>query len=534
MGGGAAPAAASLAAPIDRSAWTLITAFALLHAALAAIVPLSPQEAYYWLWSRDPSLSYFDHPPLASYSIALTTALFDTSAFGIKMAAVGWSIALNVVWTRLLTDFGSDRQVQWWSLLALNLIGITAAYGVVIAPDTPLLFAWTATIWAVWRAAATGNGRWWYAAGIFFGLGMLSKYSAVLLGPALALFLLASQRQRHWWGRPEPYVAVVLASLVFAPVVIWNAQHDWASFAFQSSERAAGMNRWQLRHFLQLIATQLGFVTPYLLVIALMTWFAALRRWRDLLTDDRRLLLIAAATVPLVLFTAVSLRSMVKPNWLAPAYWPLIILAVEERLAGGTVPRSFKLGLASSCALLLAAIVAVSWPNARLGDLDTWSGWPEAAKRVDDLQRELSGRGERSFVFSTNHKSSAMLAFYRQGHARTYAQDVFGERALQFDFWPPEDGMEGATGILAIDDMHDRSSLPLQLPSYCRALTKVDTIVDSSGSGAPRRIDLYLCQDYRGHPRRGNSENEPGRKRAAARRVGAILRTGRAGAAFDH
>jgi 4-amino-4-deoxy-L-arabinose transferase-like glycosyltransferase len=478
----------------------MILGFTLLRIALAAVLPLTPQEAYYWLWSRELAWSYFDHPPLASYSIALTTALLGSTSFGIKMAAVVWSLGLNVVWARLILDLGSNRRQLLWSLLALNLVGIIEAYGVVIAPDAPLLFAWGATLWATWRAVATGNGRWWLAAGIFLGLGLLAKYPAVLLAPAIALFLLASKRQRHWLGRPEPYLGLLLAAVVFAPVIMWNAQHDWASFAFQTTQRATGMGRWQPRYLLQMIGTQLVAATPYLLVIAVLAWIAGLRDWRGLLRDDGRLLLMAAATVPLVLFTLTSLRSMVKPNWLAPAYAPLVVLAIRTRVSGDAIPRSLRIGLASSAMLLLAAVLAMTRPGAMIAEADTWGGWPEAARRIDQIQRELAARGEASFVFSTNYKNSALLAFHRAGHPRTYAQGIYGERALQFDFWQPEH-LAGATGILAVDDRRNEAAVPEKMKPYFDSITKVESLDIRHGGRATRRIDIYLCSGYRGHPR---------------------------------
>jgi 4-amino-4-deoxy-L-arabinose transferase-like glycosyltransferase len=506
------PGAAALAAPSDpqttigRPAWQLILCFTLLRVTLAALLPLTPQEAYYWLWSRDLAWSYFDHPPLASYSIALTTALFGATAFGIKMAAVGWSLGSSVAWARLIVDMGSSRRVLWWSLLALNLVGIYQAYGLVIAPDSPLIFAWTATIWAVWRVAATGNGRWWYAAGFFLGLGLLAKYAAILLASAVALFVVASPRQRRWLKRPEPYVGALIASLVFAPVVIWNAQHEWASFAFQSTHRAAGMGHWHPRFLAQLIGTQLLVVSPYLLGVALLTWWGAMRDWRNLLQNDGDLLLVLSATIPLLLFAAVSLRSLVKPNWLAPAYWSLIILAIRARLAADEVPRALKIGLASSAAVLVAAALLTILPNTLLGEADTWSGWPKAARRIEWLQGELAERGERSFVFSTNYKNSALLAFLLKGHPRTYAQDIYGEGALQFDHLPLEGSLQGAAGILAMDDRRDQATPPSQLLQYFGSVTKVATVEVGHGRKTTRRIDLYLCRDYRGHPREARRE----------------------------
>jgi len=490
---------------VGRAAWALILAFGLAHLLLAVVLPLTPQEAYYWLWSRDLAWSYFDHPPLVAWSIAAATAVFGPSSWAIKLAAVGWSLAFSVVWARLVIDIGGSRSSAFWTLLALNLIGIVAAYGVVIAPDAPLLFAWAAVTWTVLKATRTGETRWWLLAGLALGLGFLAKYTAVLLVPAVGIYLVLSPSQRHWLRRPQPWLALIIAAIVFTPVIAWNAQHDWASFAFQSTQRAVGMDHWRVRYLLQLLGTQFIVATPYLFVLALATWWTAVRGWRALLADDTRLLLVASATVPLLLFAFASLRSLVKPNWLAPVYPPLIVLALHAQLKQGAVPRALKIGLASSAAVLCAAAAAVTLPNPWLGVGNTWSGWTEAAQRVDQWQHKLAAENTASFVFSTNYKNSAMLAFNLPGHPRTYAQDIYGERALQFDYWPPEATLAGRTGILVIDDRRDAAQVPQSLLDRFQSVEKVDTVFVGDPAKPTRRIDIYLCRGYRGHPHSGRS-----------------------------
>ena len=120
--------------------WLLIGFFTLLRLVLAAAVPLLPEEAYYWTWSRYPAASYFDHPPLASYAIAATTAVLGSSAFAVKLAAVLWSIGWNVLWMRLLLDAYRDVRRTAWTLIALNLTIVYEALGVGATPDGPLLF----------------------------------------------------------------------------------------------------------------------------------------------------------------------------------------------------------------------------------------------------------------------------------------------------------------------------------------------------------------------------------------------------------
>jgi hypothetical protein len=54
-----------------------------------------------------------------------------------------------------------------------------------------------------------------------------SRLSVMLLDP----------RSRDWFRQPWPYIGAVLALAIFSPVIVWNADHNWASFIFQSTRR---------------------------------------------------------------------------------------------------------------------------------------------------------------------------------------------------------------------------------------------------------------------------------------------------------
>lgn len=480
----------------------LIAGFTLLRLLLAATTPLLPQEAYYWVWSRHLDIGYFDHPPLVAWGLALSTMLFGSTAFGIKSAAVAWSLGWNLLWARLVLDMYGSRRLAFWSLLALNLTLVYEVYAIGPTPDGPLLVGWVGTIWAVWRAGSSGKGRWWLLAGVFAGLGLLGKYSAVLLGPVVLLYLATSAAQRHWLRTPWPYLALGIAALIFAPVVLWNAQHQWASFAFQGSRRVGQMAAFKPRFFLLLLATQVLMVTPWLFGLSLHTlWQTA----RDAITgraDDRTRLLLLSAAVPLLLFTAVSLRSHVKANWLAPAYWSLIVLGMQRLLQRGVGRRHLAWGLGSSAALLLAALAVAVIPNLPLaGDLNTWSGWKTAAQRVHQLSAAAQARGERSFVFSPNYKISSLLRFHLPGQPRTYAQDIYGAPALQYDHLPPAGDLKGATGILVLSDQAQSRLDLARVAPYFDTLQRVDTVETGAFGQLTRRVEIYVGRGYKGHPR---------------------------------
>lgn len=480
----------------------LIASFTLVRLLLAATLPLLPEEAYYWSWSRHLDWSYFDHPPLATYGIALTTSIFGQTSFAVKAAAVLWSLGWNLFWAALILDMYADRRLAFWTLAALNLTVMYEAYAVGPTPDGPLFFAWAGAIWAVWRLSRTGDGRWWFVAGIFVGLSWLAKYAGVLLLPVVLMYLLTSTQQRHWLLKPQPYLALVLATAVFAPVLLWNAQHQWASFAFQSSRRIGEMGTFKPRYFLVLVTTQFLMLTPYLFVISMGAFFRGAREMFAAKANDRTRLLLLSGAIPIVVFTLISLRSLVKVNWIAPAYWSLVILGVRHVLALDGGQRRLARGLASSAVILFAAGIIISVPNLPItGGLNTWSGWKEAAARVEKVIASVRMEGSEPFVFSPSYRASSLIRFYLSGQPRTYAQDIYGDAALQFDYFPLDRDLKGATGILVLSDQDIKDLNRERLNGYFDSIELVDVIEAAAFGKVTRRVEIYRCSNYRGHPR---------------------------------
>lgn len=481
----------------------LIAGCTIVRLLLAGAAPLLPQEAYYWSWSRHLDWSYFDHPPLATYSIALTTAVCGQTVFGIKLASVLWSLGWNLVWARLVLDMYGDRRLAFWSLAALNLTVVYEIFGLGPTPDAPLVFAWSAAILALWKVVQTGLGRWWFVAGALIGVSWLAKYSGVLLLPVVLLLLVSSPTQRHWLARPQPWLAVLVAVAFFTPVLWWNSQHDWVSLAFQSSRRVGQMGGFQPRYFAMLVGTQFLLLTPYLFVIVVATLWRDGRHWLAGRLDDRARLLWLSGAVPIFVFTLVSLRSLVKINWLGPAYFSLVILGVHHLLQQADGLRRLRRGLLGSAVFLLVAGAIFAVPNLPIpGDLNTWSGWPEAAARVAKVEQQVRAGGGKAFVFSPNYKISSLIRFYLPGQPRTYAQDIYGEKALQFDYFPLASDLKGQTGILVLSDQ-DQGDLDLaRLAPFFDRCELADTLQDDAYGRHTRRVDIYRCLNYRGHPPR--------------------------------
>ncbi|MFG3757222.1 glycosyltransferase family 39 protein, partial [Klebsiella pneumoniae] len=95
----------------------------------------------------------------------------------------------------------------------------------IVTPDAPLMVAAAFVLLALAKVLETGQGAWWLAVGLAVGAALLSKYTALLYGLSILVWLLAVPKLRRWLWSPWPYLGGVVAFAVFAPVILWNQQH---------------------------------------------------------------------------------------------------------------------------------------------------------------------------------------------------------------------------------------------------------------------------------------------------------------------
>jgi 4-amino-4-deoxy-L-arabinose transferase-like glycosyltransferase len=352
----------------------LIAGITLIRLAFAATTGLGVDESYMVTSGRVLSLGYFDHPP-ASWWLSWGAAhLFGTEApWAVRLPFI-LLFALSQVLVWRITCMVADRRAGFWAVLALNLspvFGVTT--GTWVLPDGPLDAALLGAALCLLHALPAAGRRalgWWAAAGLCAGLALFSKYSAVLTIGGAFFYLLTSRPHRHWLARPEPYVALILAVVVFSPVVIWNATHGWASFAFQG-DRAAGLRLRPLMP-VQTLAGEALFVLPWVWVPMMILFVSAFRRgaiW------PRRLLVWLAAP-PVVGFALISAWSSQRMlyHWAAPGYlmlFPLLGEAVARRS-----DRAWVRGLfAGSAALVVVSLAVIAtqlqfdWLGGRLSTI---------------------------------------------------------------------------------------------------------------------------------------------------------------------
>jgi hypothetical protein len=318
----------------------VLAAGTLLRFLLAESTGLGVDESYAVAVARQFSLSYFDHPPLHFWLAgAMAKLAHSESGEVVRFPFVVCFAATTWLTYRLGARFFGEAAGG----LAAVLLNISAVFSVTtggwVLPDGPLMLFMLAAVSVIADILFDGPAQVlrgpdtfrWAVAGVFTGLAMLSKYHGVFVLAGTFLFLLTSAPHRKWLARPGPYLGALLASAMITPVIVWNRDHHWASFAFQGG-RAAGSGI----HFgtmLQSLAGQAGYVLPWIWVPLVVAAWHALRGGPR---DAARWFLFCLGIGPVAGFTLVALRGDAGlPHWEAPGYlmfFPILGAAVASRL----------------------------------------------------------------------------------------------------------------------------------------------------------------------------------------------------------
>jgi 4-amino-4-deoxy-L-arabinose transferase-like glycosyltransferase len=294
----------------------VIAATLAVRLVMAALIPLTEDEAYYQLWSMKPAFGYLDHPPMIAWLIWLGRHLAGDGPLGVRLGPVLCTTLVTLLTFDVARLFGQGERVAARSAVWLNATFLIGLGGELAVPDAPATLCWVAALWCVGKARR-GPGAWWLAAGAAAGLGCLSKYSVLFLAPGILLWLATTAEGRRTLATPWPWLAAVVAGAVFAPNVAWNATHQWLTFEKQFGR--ARLDGFDPRWLPELLATQYILFNPMISPFAIR---AALKRtvWP-----------LLAVSAPFALYLVIhSLHDEVQGQWPTPLYPGLAICAAAS------------------------------------------------------------------------------------------------------------------------------------------------------------------------------------------------------------
>jgi dolichol-phosphate mannosyltransferase len=457
----------------SRAQWQVLALGLVIYALVLRLVYLGqaellPEETYYWSYSRHLDIGYLDHPPMVAWLIKLSTSALGTSQFGVRVSAV-FCAAITAFFTYRLTRNLFDASSALVATVLSQVLPFFFVAGIIMTPDTPLVAAWAGELYFLERALIAGRSRAWWGAGICMGLGLLSKYSMGLLAPAALAFVLLDPQSRRWLRQWQPYAAALIALAIFSPVILWNAQNEWASFAFQTSRRLTGAPQFALH---KLILAALVLITPTGCFAAAAAVFGR-RQYVDgptAIADARRKwrFMQLAVAVPLAVFAGVSIRHNVKFDWTGELWLaavPVMAFALTscgERLSQKTFDAKIRAAWTPTLLALLVIYAAglhylvLGLPGIGYGEQMHLVpiGWRDLGQQVNSIAKEI-GRttgAEPLVVGMDRYAIASEVAFYGNDDAamapETSAAHLFGWTGLMYARWVPVELQAGRTLLL--------------------------------------------------------------------------------------
>ena len=479
----------------NNKAISWVLSFQLFRLILLPFMGLMPQDAYYYLYGQNLSLSYFDHPGMIGYILRFFTDVFGQSTFTIKFADFVVTSFTILSFYKLASYFLSEQKLQRAFVLIASTIFVSIL-SFNSTPDVPLLLFWTLSIICLYKAIFQNKKVFWILGGLAMGLAFNSKYTALLLQIGLILFLFFSNKYRKLLISPWFWFSIIISIIVTFPVWYWNYQNDFASFAFQSSSRTDSISEFKLNpgYFFGAIGHQMFLLLPVLFLIFITFTYKYIKRalTKFRIPKAKTLFLLAFFIPTFVGFFSLTPIYWVKLNWMMPSYITGIILA-----AMFITKRLLKIQVLFSIVFHFLFSLQIIFYLVPIKSDDTWVGWKELALETEQLQKNYPN----TFVFSNdNYKTSACLNFFME--QKVYAQNIIGLPALHFDYLGDDLSLlKGKNAIFIDSDKRFKNSNKKEeinplLSDNFKTIRELAPIIIKINDKESRKFWVFYCIDY--------------------------------------
>lgn len=438
---------------------------------------LSPDETYYWEWSKKLDWSYYSKGPLIALLIRAGTAIWGDHAWAVRMPAFFCSLLFSLVFF-FTAERISNTKAAFLAWLALQTTLMFSSSWLLITTDAPVALFWAISLACALRAISLDKPWWWFPALAAMGLGILAKYTAVLLALGYFVYLLLdSKRRQHlqtlgWWS------GVLAALLCILPILFWNIDHSWVNLQHNAGHLSNNQGlRFNPIYLLELIGGQLGLIGPVLFVALCLVVYIGWNLWRT--SGDQVLGMLLWTAFPLIaLCLTVSLTRRIYANWPMPLY--IGALLISARLSQFSKPHPMinrkwiVSSLATSALVTLIAHLPLYGFNlgipAKMLTTKKLVGWEELGNRVQINMNTLKAQGTPiDYIITNRYDQAAPIAFYAKLPGKVMLGNIDNRRMTQYDIWEGWADLKGKNVLIVLD----RKDLPAKVKPHFREINQM-------------------------------------------------------------
>jgi undecaprenyl-diphosphatase len=453
----------------------VVTVFTIIY---NAMLPIHPDEAYYWVMGLHPSLCYFDIPPLLAYTIKLFT-LAGNAEWVIRLTSVAYALGSSYYIYRFSIDYYTPRAALWAVAIFLTL-PVTQVGLSIVTTDAPMTFFWLMGLYHSHKALTGGRSSDFALAGVAVGLGLISKYSMIMLPASIVLYLVAYDRKRFLDRRF--WMTVIIAFLLFLPVLVWNYNHEWAGLLFRYKFGSPDSYDISFYYVVEYILGLMMMLSPvFFLYLLYLLVKGEKEGWQP---HEKFLFFIAAVFFLYFLYKALFMS--MAPNWYSPIAIMLIVVVA------GHMEKANRLKLfAAGLALTVAFSAVIKFPEAfgipaKANPKNKLIGYEEAVRA---FTKHLP---ENAIISGKNYTTASILRYYLpEFEGRIY--EPFTDRTSDFDFWTDERTIRGEDVYLFADrTVHDDVAV------RCGTVKLLEHFVYHKAHHLDADFYFYRCSPYKG------------------------------------
>jgi 4-amino-4-deoxy-L-arabinose transferase-like glycosyltransferase len=460
---------------------------------LLAMYPLNLQfdEAQYWLWSQSLAWGYFSKPPMIAWFLSGYQWLFGEQAWILKSMST-WLYVVTTLGVYGIANTLFCREVALYSaLLFLTMPGVSLG-SMIVSTDACLILFWALTVWMVSKASFEKWSVGWLLGGFFAGLGLLSKYTMLLLLPSCILYVLTVPNKKIPWRLILS--ACVIALLIWLPNIYWNWTHQMSSFRHLAEISQVAQSRFHFSELLAFLGAQVG-------VLGLGSSFLLVRdclwTYRQEKTDEKTHFCVCFFMVFFAVICVQAFVSRAFANWAAPCYVTAVIWLSHRLWQSGQI-RALNMALIVNLLTMvliyhhmtLYALFSIEL-NEKSDPMRAVRGWDHLGAEVATVLAQYPDR----YLLVDNRKHYTELVYYVSPHPFT-AQLFNPERQLKNHFHLIQDLNQLRGQSFLWVTQHSLKDYRHHYFQHVRLLKSIDVPIYP---GKSKHYNVFLADRFKGY-----------------------------------
>lgn len=402
----------------------LIKAFVLVFLLDLSKITLSPDEAQYWTWSQAIDWGYYSKPPGIAWEIYLGTWLFQNHEFGVRFMAAIVGFCIPIATYFLAKSASLNEKVAFWSavMIAFSPLGFAASF--LATTDGSMVFFWILASIILVKALQEEKQLNFVLLGVIIACGALFKW------PIYLFWLFPLFFKRFW--TPSLLMGILISLMGLIPSLIWNMQHDFATFRHVFSTVKGAPNH-VTSNFFEFLGAQVALVSPILFILLVLSFIYFVKN-RSHISKELQFCALSCFSILSILAINACFKKM-QGNWgifAYPAGFVFLAYVMSEKIKWIKIGVVFSILLTFFVALIpYAEMKGMNVPY-RFNAFRHTMGWGELPKVLQQAGFDPS----KDFLFGDKYQMSSILSFYNPTQKRAYFFNLHGIRKNQFSYFP--------------------------------------------------------------------------------------------------